>query len=73
MDAEVLVHQNVAQADNILPWHQTVSVLDFGTQLGNGLSNRRKPLCDRVAKRLISHEVSFGSARYRPRDPVESF
>ena len=57
IDTEVLMHENIAQAHDILPRHGTVSRLKTATQSRNRLSNTRQPLCDGVTKSFIGHET----------------
>jgi hypothetical protein len=73
MDAEIFVHKNVAQTHDVLPRHGRIASLDFGTQPANRLSNSREPLSDRVAQRVVGHEVGFCSAGNRFGNPVEGF
>ena len=58
IDAEVPMHQKIAQPCNILPWHVAGPRLPFSTQPRDRFAHRRSPLCHRVTECLIlSHRA----------------
>jgi hypothetical protein len=65
-DTEILVHQDVPQANDIGPGYRVVPRRNLGAQPRDGFADDRELLCDGIAQRLVDEEFSLCSAVLSP-------